>query len=350
MSIMQMLLGTSSGEANEVHFAVTHGSSPYINVYPFDNGIGTKIADPSTAVAGSARAVAFSPDKKFIAVGHGTSPYVSVYHWSNAGFGAKVSNPSTLPTNTVQEVRWSPDGNIFACGHGGSNRPMSFYAWSSSGFGTRFTNPSGSGLNTAYAIRWHPDGDYVLVGGSPETGTSAKLEAYAWDNSTGFGTKYTPSTAPSDKVNGIHFHPDGDYVAVAQAGATVFARTYPWSSSSQFGSNISAPSGKWNDDAEQVQFTAAGNDVAFVGAGTPYVAVWPWTGSAYGTRYSNPLTLPNGFAYGLGIAPDDSAIGVGSTFGDKMQVYPFTSGTGLGTKYANPATLPAGNCRKAAFA
>ena len=84
MSIVQMLLGTSSA-ANDVHVAVAHGSSPYVNVYPWDNGFGTKISDPSTAVAGQAYGITFSPDKKFIAVGHSTSPYVSVYNWSNAG-------------------------------------------------------------------------------------------------------------------------------------------------------------------------------------------------------------------------------------------------------------------------
>ncbi len=348
--MMQQLLLGMGGVKNDVHFVVTHSNSPYVTAYPWDNGFGTKLADPSTLPAGNGRCVAFSPDKKFIAVGHSGSPYVSVYNWSNAGFGAKLSDPSTLPTNVVQEVRWSPDGNVFATGHSGTNNPMSFYSWSSSGFGTRYTNPSGSGISIVYAARWTSDGNYVLVGGSPSGAYTARVEAYAWNNSTGFGTKYTPSPLPDDRVTDIQFTPNEDYVVVTQTGPNTFCRTYAWSSSSQFGSNIGAPSGKWNDDAEQVAFTSDGNDVAFGGAASPYVAVWPWTGSGYGTKYSNPSSLPSGFVYGLGIAPDDSAVAVGSTFGDKMQAYPFTSGTGLGTKYSNPATLPTGNCRKAAFA
>lgn len=343
-----MLLGTSSA-ANDVHFVVTHATSPYVTAYPFDNGLGTKLSDPSTLPAGNGRCVAFSPDKKFIAIGHESSPYISVYHWSNDGFGAKVSNPGTLPSNRVEEVRWSPDGSVIAYGVNGGS--VHAYTWSSSGFGTKYSDPSDDDFNDVWSIRWTPDGDYVLVGGTIASAGKPYLAAYAWTNGSGFGTRYVPaSNRPTDRTTGIHFHPSGDYVAVSQAGSSVFLRTYPWSSSSQFGSNITAPSGGWSDDTEQVQFTAAGNDVAVVGAASNYVGVWPWTGSAYGTKYSSPLTIPNSFAYGLGIAPDDSAIGVGSTYGDRIYVYPFTSGTGLGTKYANPATLPTGTCRKVAFA
>lgn len=346
--MMQQLLLGMGVVKNDVHFVVTHFNSPYVTAYPFDNGFGTKLSDPSTLPTGIGRCVAFSPDKKFIAIGHETSPYISVYHWSNDGFGSKVSNPGTLPSNIVLEVRWSPDGSVIAYGVSGGS--VHAYTWSSSGFGTKYSDPSVDEFNDVWSIRWTPDGDYVLVGGTVGTGGLPPFCAYAWSNSTGFGTRYLPSTNTTDRTSGIHFHPNGDYVAVSQAGPTVFLRTYPWSSSSQFGSNILAPAGRWSDDAEQVQFTAAGNDVVIVGAGSPYVAVWPWTGSGYGTKYSDPSSLPSGFAYGLGIAPDDSAVVVGSTFGDKIQAYPFTSGTGLGTKYANPATLPAGNCRKAALA
>ena len=342
-----MLLGYGVVQ-NDVHFAVASGSSPYITVYPFDNGFGTKLSDPSTLPAGSARCVAFSPDKDFIAIGHETSPYISVYHWSNDGFGSKVSNPGTLPSNRVEEVRWSPNGSVIAYGVSGGS--VHAYTWSSSGFGTKYSDPSSDSFNDVWSIRWTPNGDYVLVGGTIASAGQPYLAAYAWTNGSGFGTRYTPGTGTTDRTTGIHFHPDGDYVAVSQAGSSVFLRTYPWSSSSQFGSNITAPSGGWSDDTEQVQFTAAGNDVAVGGAGSPYIAVWPWNGSGYGTKYSNPSSLPSGFVYGLGIAPDDSAIAVSSTFGDKMQAYPFTSGTGLGTKYSSPATLPAGSTRKAAFA
>ena len=38
-----------------------------------------------------------------IAVAHDTTPYISVYPWSS-GFGTKYTNPATLPTGVGQSV------------------------------------------------------------------------------------------------------------------------------------------------------------------------------------------------------------------------------------------------------
>ena len=42
-----------------------------------------------------------------LAVVHSTSPYISVYPWSS-GFGTKYSDPSTLPTGNGKSVAFSP--------------------------------------------------------------------------------------------------------------------------------------------------------------------------------------------------------------------------------------------------
>jgi len=41
--------------------AVAHYNSPYISVYPWDSGFGTKYTDPSTLPTGIGIGVAFSP-------------------------------------------------------------------------------------------------------------------------------------------------------------------------------------------------------------------------------------------------------------------------------------------------
>ena len=51
--------------------------------------------------------VTFSPDGSLIAVSHGTSPYIGVYPWGS-GFGTKYSDPSTLPAGTGRGVAFSP--------------------------------------------------------------------------------------------------------------------------------------------------------------------------------------------------------------------------------------------------
>ena len=42
-----------------------------------------------------------------IAIAHTTTPYISVYPWSS-GFGTKYANPATLPTGTGNGVAFSP--------------------------------------------------------------------------------------------------------------------------------------------------------------------------------------------------------------------------------------------------
>jgi hypothetical protein len=92
-----------SGDA----IAVAHGTSPYISVYPWSNGFGTKYANPGTLPNGTGYGVAFSPSGNAIAVAHLNSPYVSAYPWSS-GFGTKYANPGTLPNGTGYGVAFSP--------------------------------------------------------------------------------------------------------------------------------------------------------------------------------------------------------------------------------------------------
>ena len=56
-------LGYLAGAAGDYvgNIAVAHGTSPFISVYPWGSGFGTKYSDPSTLPAGTGRGVAFSP-------------------------------------------------------------------------------------------------------------------------------------------------------------------------------------------------------------------------------------------------------------------------------------------------
>jgi hypothetical protein len=85
--------------------AIAHNTAPYITVYPWNAGFGTKYANPATLPTGDGNGVAFSPSGNDIAVAHFTAPYISVYPW-NAGFGTKYANPATPPTGIGYGVAW----------------------------------------------------------------------------------------------------------------------------------------------------------------------------------------------------------------------------------------------------
>ena len=59
LKALQGAAGTGGGA--EFDLAVAHYTSPYISVYPWSSGFGTKYSDPSTLPTGSGRGVAFSP-------------------------------------------------------------------------------------------------------------------------------------------------------------------------------------------------------------------------------------------------------------------------------------------------
>ena len=102
------LLGSKSVAAPySGDIAVSHSLTPFISVYPWASGFGTKYANPSTLPPNTGYDVAFSPDGADIAVAHVSSPFISVYPWSS-GFGAKYANPATLPAGDGQGVAFSP--------------------------------------------------------------------------------------------------------------------------------------------------------------------------------------------------------------------------------------------------
>ena len=102
------------GGATGTVVAVGHTTDPFVSVYDWDSGFGSKYSDPSTKPAGTGRGVAFSPDGNNIVIAHFTSPYVSAYPFSSSGFGSKYSDPSTTPTGNGLAVAFTPDGNDVA--------------------------------------------------------------------------------------------------------------------------------------------------------------------------------------------------------------------------------------------
>ena len=83
---------------------------------------------------------------------------------------------------------------------------------------------------------------------------------------------------------------------------------------------------------------------------TPFISVYPWSGSGFGTKFSNPATRPAGEGNSVAFSVDGDAIAVAHATTPFVSVYPWDVSTGFGTKFSNPATLPAGNGIAVAFA
>ena len=72
---------------------------------------------------------------------------------------------------------------------------------------------------------------------------------------------------------------------------------------------------------------------------SPYVSVYPWTsGTGFGTKYSDPSTLPTGTGRFTAFSPDGADLAVSHSTSPYISVYPWSSG--FGTKYSDPSPTP----------
>ena len=108
---------------------------------------------------------------------------------------------------------------------------------------------------------------------------------------------------------------------------------------------------------QQMQAEGAGNwpdppyagTIAVAHGTSPYITAYTFnSGSGFGTKYSNPSTLPTSTGRGVAFSPDNSAIAVPHESSPYITAYPW-SASGFGTKYSNPSTLPASTGRGVAF-
>ncbi len=110
---------------------------------------------------------------------------------------------------------------------------------------------------------------------------------------------------------------------------------YPWTGS--FGVKYSDPATLPGGPSYGVAFSHAGDAIAVAHSLTPAITVYPWS-AGFGAKYSNPATLPGGAGLGVDFRPGDDAIAVVSNNTPYIDVYAWSAG--FGTKYSDPATLP----------
>jgi len=71
---------------------------------------------------------------------------------------------------------------------------------------------------------------------------------------------------------------------------------------------------------------------------TPFISAYSWSAIGFGTKYANPVTLPNGGGNSVAFSPTGTEIAVGQNNTPFISAYSWSSATGFGGKFANPAT------------
>ena len=316
-------------------------SSGPIDVWKWASGygFGTKYSAPTTSPnIGGIQQVRFSPDGNYIAASGSSSPYVAAYPWSNStGFGTKYSDPATTPAGPGQSLGWNTASSVLAVGHQTSPY-ITAYSWSSSGFGSKFGDPSSLGMTGSEGyvsgIAFKQNDVAVLL--TNYQGSTTGLHSYPWANSTGFGTKWTDPTTMLSNTQDCVFSPQNTHVAIAHKTSpylSVYAVT-----NNAWGSKVSDPSTLPNGWGFAVKFNPAGTAIILGSAeNSPYLHGYSWNGSSFGSKYSNPTTAMTNTCYDLAFDPNGEDIAAINN-GSNAHVYKFDASTGFGSKYSNPST------------
>ena len=136
------------------------------------------------------------------------------------------------------------------------------------------------------------------------------------------------------------------FIAVAHTSSP-YVTAYPWSASG-FGTKFTNPGTLPVGGGLGVAFSPLGTEIAVAHDTSPYVTAYPWSAAGFGTKFTNPGTLPVGIGRSVAFGPSGTEIAVAHTSSPYVTAYPW-SASGFGTKFTNPGTLPAGIGRSVAF-
>lgn len=210
------------------------------------------------------------------------------------------------------------------------------------GMSPKYANPGTAWSGPGVGVDFSRDGG--IVAGA--LFTSPYINAYVWNMASGYGTKYSnPGTLPGDVRRSLCFNgdydqtiPTTDVVVGGQSGGS-YVDAYPWTDGSGFGTRYSNPGTLPTGTVYSIKFLD-NTDIACASSSSPYMLAWPFTpGSGWGTKYSNPATLPGGYGMGVDFSPLGSDIVVGDHANPVPAIYgyPFSSGSGFGSRYSNPS-------------
>lgn len=345
--------GSGGGGPYTGAIAFAGRNSPYVFVYEWSPaGFGTKYADPASLFTTTASSLDFHPNKNALAVCSSASPRLSAWQWSASGFGARYTSPTV--TAGAADVRYSPDGNYVLItqttspflatypwtpggGFGAASPSLSglkrfigisfnragdvvvfsasettaasniyAYPWSSGSYGTKYADPVSKPPYTVYNTVFTPD-DSAIIASTQQT---PYFHAWQW-SASGFGTKYAnPATTPSGSVTGmvgLDISPDGSAVVGYALATGICVHAYEWNNASGFGTKYSDPAtgpGTANSSALRCcQFSPDGAFVALATSTSPYMHVYNWSSSGFGTLVSSPATIPTAGMHSVAFLP-----------------------------------------------
>jgi hypothetical protein len=264
------------------------------------------------------------------------SKRISIYNWdSSTGFGSIFAN-SSIPNN-IDQVSFVRDNSVFSASFAAAPY-FSVWKWSGLGYGTQYSNPASS-LNPSSGgpagFTWTNAIDAIITS---NVTASSYPQAWAWSQSSGFGTKYSNGSYISNFVptTGISLNGDNTQVAFSGSGSSIIS-LYQWSSATGFGTkyaNATSPPATTSYQGS-LSFNLITNDIAVGGTGNQKILAYAVTLSGFGSRYSDPSSTMTGSVFSVGFISNGSAIAIGgNSLAQPLSIYQW--GAGFGSLYSGP--------------
>jgi len=360
-------------------------SYPYWTHYGWSSlGFGAKITH-THVLSSNLKGIAFSADANMIAICAGSSYSLKIFktnkyavmeeisspsYWTNENYGVAFSNsisPIKMPeqptcfilvgsnvyewsasgvglqsASIVGALKLSPSASVLVALVNGNLR---FYTQPSPGIFV--LHPSSSSIPGAINdIDISPSGDAVAVAHRD----SLLLSVYPLTLNNGIGIRFNDPVPPIGSRTDdpqpagerVKFSPSGTEIVIIPRNGYPRVQAYKWSLSG-FGDVIDVTTIYGTD----IGFSPAGTEVLIMGSGggdPPYVAAYPWSQSGLGTKFSDPITLPDGDSISCAFSPAGTEVAIVTktvydVIGSFISVYRWSPG-GFGTKFDNPDSLP----------
>lgn len=268
----------------------------------------------------------------------------SSHYWNNGwGTASTIGSPASMTEITMHP---SKRGIV-----GTNSGKATFRYWTNGAFGA--LSQPGSTLQGAMATDSNPSGTYMAIAAAPTTATirlrASNIDITAADGSSST-TTYTPSSYGSVAFEECSFGPAETDIVTDAGEGPIFMQAWAWSNSTQFGTKrTNASTANSNTAAihsSGARFSPFGNSV-FLGAygsnGTPWLYAYAYTeGTGFGTKFAN--VSATGLETHLGFnVTGASATSQKILFG-AYSVAPiivnFSSSGGFGSKVTSPQGMP----------
>jgi hypothetical protein len=182
-------------------------------------------------------------------------------------------------------------------------------------------------------LAWSPLGNALAVQGT--NASSNAFAVYPYDPSTHTLGQPVLQTGLAGTIVGMSWSPDGAYIACA-VQSTPFIQVYPWSGTA-IGTVVTSPVSLPAGQGSSVAFSPDGSWLAVGHATTPFVSVYAWS-AGFGAK-TTPGTPPPAESHSIVWSPTGASLVVGSASTPYIKGYPMSGGT-FGTPFSAPATVP----------